>query len=143
MNHSMTRPFFSFSALLLFILSSTLLISCTSTGPIYPKDVPTRFYSHSLSAVTIPVTLEKVISPTKTSPTRYIYRIPKPVYYEGRLLVPAGSNLAAVVYYRDTPHIVVEYFRKAGYDTWTPAQGVISKTSPRTGVATLSHITVL
>ena len=129
--------------LCLFTLLSLAGCASKNKDPLYPKNVATNFYSHSLSAVTIPVTLQKILPATRTKPERFIYRIPNPVYYEGSMLIPAGSNFAAVVYYRDTPHIVIEQFRKAGYNTWTPAQGVISKTSPDTGVATLSHITVL
>ena len=123
-------------------LLALALASCTT--PAAPTNLKSTFYAHNLSAKTIPVVFFQKVKPDESegTPTRLIYKVDKNVMHEGRLIIPKGSELSSVIYYRQSPHLVVDLIRMPGNGSWTPAQGVITQITEQEGFATLSHVTI-
>lgn len=126
----------------LWSLLAVLLLALAACTTPEVTNVPTAFYAHNLSAKIIPVLFKEKVERSEDDPARYIYTVQKNILHEGDLIIPKGSDFSSTQYYRDSPYLVVDFVRLSGNLTWTPAQGVITRTVGNEGFATISHITV-
>lgn len=123
----------------LFLIASLGLSACATQ---FVTNVDSTFYAHNLSAQTIPVKMSGILEATDAHPTYWIFLVQNNVVHESKLIIPAGSKLATMPYFRDTPHIAVDRIQLVGTQAWTPAQGVITMIGEEEGIATLSHVVI-
>lgn len=127
-------------------LASFILTACSSNSsrrdPIHASNVRSDMYANTLSQSTVPVTFYKMVPSVKGTPTRFLYTTDRAVMYDNQVILPAGSTLSSVIYYRDSPHLAIDLMKLPGNVSWTPAQGVLSRTTETKGFATLSSLTV-
>ncbi|MFH1067742.1 MAG: hypothetical protein V1746_07555 [bacterium] len=125
-----------------FALFMTALLGLSACATQFVSNVDSTFYAHNLSAQTIPVKISGILDATDAHPTYWIFLVQNNVVHEGKLIIPAGSKLATMPYFRDTPHIAVDRIQLVGTEAWTPAQGVVTMIDEGNGIATLSHVVI-